>query len=177
MRASTNPREALALARDGRVRFLQALRLRPTSPFLWANLALTKLYLNEFDDEMRSALRHADELGPWEPTVQQTILFVGLAAWQDLDSGLRQARDEIMRPGGPRPRFRRASAARKMPAPHAAARQRRGAPEDRSRSGQDLFEPGHAVYRRPFLHQGGARSLLVLQRLMLSPSASSLGEL
>jgi len=90
MHAARNPREALALTRDARVRFLQVLKLRPTSPFLWANLALTKLYLNEFDDEMLSALRHADELGPWEPAVQETILFVGLAAWQDLDSGLQQ---------------------------------------------------------------------------------------
>lgn len=102
MRASTNPREALALARDARVRLLQALRLRPTSPFLWANLALTKLYLDEFDDEMRSALRHADELGPWEPTVQQTILFVGLAAWQDLDSSLRQSLARTLERGASR---------------------------------------------------------------------------
>ena len=91
MRASDNPREALAVTRDARVRFQQALRLRPTSPFLWTNLALTKLYLGEFDDEMKTALRHANELGPWEPTVQQAVVFVGLAIWQDLDSGLQQA--------------------------------------------------------------------------------------
>jgi hypothetical protein len=90
MRSSTNPREALAVTRSARVRFRQALLQRPTSPFLWANLALTKLYLDEIDDELLTALRHADELGPWEPTVQQTVLFVGLAAWQDLDSSLRQ---------------------------------------------------------------------------------------
>ena len=40
---------------------------------------------------MLAALKHADELGPWEPNVQQTTLFVGLAVWQDLDPGLRQA--------------------------------------------------------------------------------------
>jgi hypothetical protein len=90
MRASTIPREALAVTRSARVRFRQALLQRPTSPFLWANLALTKLYLDEIDDELLTALRHADELGPWEPAVQQTVLFVGLAAWQDLDPGLRQ---------------------------------------------------------------------------------------
>jgi len=90
MRASTNAREALALTRDARVRFLQALARRPTSPFLWANLALTKLYLAEFDDEMMNALRRANELGPWEPVVQQTMVFVGLAVWQTLDAGLKQ---------------------------------------------------------------------------------------
>ena len=63
---------------------------RPTSPFLWANLALTKLYLNEIDGELFAALRHADELGPWEPSSQQTILFVGLAVWQDLGPELQQ---------------------------------------------------------------------------------------
>jgi hypothetical protein len=90
MRASRVPREAVAATRDAGARLRQALRLRPTSPFLWANLALTKLYLNEIDGELLTALRHADELGPWEQTVQQTILFVGLAVWQDLDPELRQ---------------------------------------------------------------------------------------
>lgn len=90
MRLSTNAREALALTRDARVRFLQAIQRRPTSPFLWANLALSKLYLAEFDEEMMNALRRADELGPWEPVVQQTMVFVGLAAWQKLDAGLQR---------------------------------------------------------------------------------------
>ena len=91
MRASTVPREAVALTRDARARFRQALAQRPTSPFLWANLALAKLYLDEIDAEFFAALRHADALGPWEPIVQQMTVFVGLAAWQQLDPGLRQA--------------------------------------------------------------------------------------
>lgn len=91
MRASRIPREALAVTRDARARFRQALVQRPASAFLWANLALAKLYLDEIDGELLTALRHADELGPWEPAVQQTTLFVGLAAWRDLDPALRQA--------------------------------------------------------------------------------------
>jgi len=91
MRASTVPREAVALTRDARARFRQALAQRPTSPFLWANLALAKLYLHEIDAEFFAALRNADALGPWEPIVQQMTVFVGLAAWQQLDPGLRQA--------------------------------------------------------------------------------------
>ena len=90
MRASTIPREAVALTRNARTRFRQALYQRPTSPFLWANLALAKLYLDEVDAEFFTALRHADELGPWEPAVQQVTVFVGLAAWQKLDPGMRQ---------------------------------------------------------------------------------------
>ena len=91
MRASTVPREAVALTRDARARFRQALVQRPTSPFLWANLALAKLYLDEIDAEFFAALTYADVLGPWEPIVQQVTVFVGLAAWQALDPGMRQA--------------------------------------------------------------------------------------
>ena len=56
MRASRMPRQALAATRDAHARFRQALLQRPTSPFLWANLALTKLYLDEIDGELRSEL-------------------------------------------------------------------------------------------------------------------------
>lgn len=94
MRASRVPREALAYARGAYVRFRAALRLRPTSPFLWSNLALTKLYLDEIDDELRTALRHADALGPWERPVQETVVFVGLAVWPDLGT---EGRETVVR--------------------------------------------------------------------------------
>ena len=102
MRTSTIPREALAVTRSARARFRQALLQRPSSPFLWANLALTKLYLDEIDRELLAALRNADALGPWEPSVQQTTLFVGLAVWDDLDSGLRQALAQTIERGAAR---------------------------------------------------------------------------
>ncbi len=102
MRASRIPRQAHAAAKDARARFRQALVQRPTSPFLWANLALTKLYLDEIDDELLTALRHADELGPWEPGVQQATLFVGLAVWRDLDPALRQALERTIERGASR---------------------------------------------------------------------------
>jgi hypothetical protein len=100
MRISTDPREALAVTRAARVRIRQALQLRPTSPFLWANLALTKLYLDEVDEELFTALRNADELGPWEPAAQETVLFVGLAAWENLNAGVRQALTHAIERGG-----------------------------------------------------------------------------
>ena len=99
MHASTDPREALAVTRSALVRFRQALLLRPTSAFLWANIALTKLYLDEIDGELIAALRHADELGPWEPTVQKRVLFVGLAVWKDLDPSMRQALTKTLERG------------------------------------------------------------------------------
>ena len=36
-------------------------------------------------------MRHADELGPWEPRSQEIFLFVSLAAWDKLEAGQRQA--------------------------------------------------------------------------------------
>ena len=91
MRAATDPALATAAVRSANAHFHLALIERPTSPFAWANLALSKLYLDELDDELFAALRHADELGPWEPEVQQSVLFVGLAAWNKLGTAQRVA--------------------------------------------------------------------------------------
>lgn len=90
MRLSRKPGDALAFARAARLRFREGLRQRPTSPFLWANLALAKLYLDELDAEFLAALTHADELGPWEPASQQVVLVAGLAAWDKLDAAQRR---------------------------------------------------------------------------------------
>lgn len=102
MRLSGNPREAKAYTQDARLRFRQALHQRPASAFLWANLALSKLYLDEVDSEFLAALRYANELGPWEPAAQQTVLFAGLAAWEKLDSGLRQQMTGVLERGASR---------------------------------------------------------------------------
>jgi hypothetical protein len=102
MRATTSPRQAYAAARDARARFRRALAQRPTSPFLWANLALAKLYLDEIDSELLAALRHAGELGPWDRSVQEKVLFVGLAVWPELDAGMRQELARTIERGGSR---------------------------------------------------------------------------
>lgn len=91
MRLSMVPGEAVAHAKAARTHLRRALLRRPTAPFLWANLALAKLYLDEKDGEFFTALRHADELGPWEPRSQEIFLFVSLAAWDKLEAGQRQA--------------------------------------------------------------------------------------
>lgn len=102
MRISRLPDQALAFATDARKRYREALRQRPTSPFLWANLALAKLYLDEMDAEFFAALGHANELGPWEPGTQQVVLFAGLAAWDKLDAGLQGALSRAVERGGRR---------------------------------------------------------------------------
>lgn len=90
VRLARTPRDAVAFTKDARLRFRSALLQRPTSPFLWANLARSKLLLDEIDDEFFRAVRHANELGPWEPVTQRSILFTALAAWEKLDSSLQQ---------------------------------------------------------------------------------------
>jgi hypothetical protein len=100
VRLSRVPQEALGFARDARMRFREALRQRPATPFLWANLALAKLYLDEIDAEFLAAIRHADELGPWEPRSQQVVLFVSLAAWDKLDAAGKRAVVRVLERGG-----------------------------------------------------------------------------
>ena len=91
MHAATDPALAIAAVRSANAHFYMTLIERPASPFAWANLALSKLYLDELDDELFAALRRADELGPWEPEVQQSVLFVGLAAWHKLGTAQQAA--------------------------------------------------------------------------------------
>jgi hypothetical protein len=90
MGAIRDPQLAVAAARSANEDFRIALKVRPTSPFSWANFALSKLYLGEQDDELFRALGRAEELGPWEPEVQQAVIFVGLTVWNRL-SPVQQA--------------------------------------------------------------------------------------
>ena len=73
------------------INFRMALKQRPTSPVAWANLALTKFMLNEVDDELFTALRYADELGPSEFAVQEVVIFVSLNLWDKLDATQRSS--------------------------------------------------------------------------------------
>jgi hypothetical protein len=99
VRVSKAPTEALDFAVQAHSRFRAALKERPTSPFLWANLAMSKLYLDQIDTEFSLALRHADELGPWEPGSQQVVLFAGLATWEKLDVAQRRAIERVVERG------------------------------------------------------------------------------
>jgi hypothetical protein len=92
----------MAAARSAAVDFRLALLQRPVSPFAWANLALAKLYLDEADDELLQALARAQELGPWEPEVQQTVVYVGLATWDRLQPQAQAAIVRTMQRGARR---------------------------------------------------------------------------
>ena len=62
----------------------QAARLRPGSPYTWANVAVLKSRLAETDREFEAALRNAALLGPWEPEVQITLADIGFRWWNSL---------------------------------------------------------------------------------------------
>lgn len=73
--------------------FNASLVVRPRWPLAWANLALVKASLGEFDGELNQAVDHAVKYGPWEPGVQQIIASVGSAG---LGRFPRSIRDEIV---------------------------------------------------------------------------------
>jgi hypothetical protein len=78
------PREALDDQR-------KAARLRPGSPYTWANIALLKEQLSEPDREFETALRNAALLGPWEPEVQLVLAGAGFRHWDALAPETRAA--------------------------------------------------------------------------------------
>jgi len=58
--------------------FHASLDVRPYWPLTWANLALVKRDLAEFDGEMMQALVNAAKYGPWEPGVHEMLAEIGL---------------------------------------------------------------------------------------------------
>ena len=74
--------QALAQSRLG-------LMVRPSSPWLWNEVALMKAKLGEFDEMMQASLRRASELGPMQPRVQTQIAETGLSTWSKLNQETR----------------------------------------------------------------------------------------
>lgn len=74
----------------------EAVRLRPSASYSWANIALMKARLPETDAEFETALRNAAVLGPWEPEVQVAIAEAGLYLWDRLSPAARSAVRETL---------------------------------------------------------------------------------
>ncbi|MGJ0486521.1 MAG: hypothetical protein ACR65R_18580 [Methylomicrobium sp.] len=62
----------------------RSLRLTPSWPYLWNQLAVTKLVLKQFDDELTGAMERSLDLGPWERSVQYKLALFGLNNWPNL---------------------------------------------------------------------------------------------
>jgi len=58
--------------------YRQSLAVRPAWPLTWANLALVKADLLEFDAEMDQSLMQAAAYGPYEPGVLELVSSIGL---------------------------------------------------------------------------------------------------
>ncbi|MBL8511082.1 MAG: hypothetical protein JNM52_05505 [Betaproteobacteria bacterium] len=79
--------------------FERAAVLRPTSPYIWANLAWVKYQLGEVDNVFYSALANAINMGPWEREVQMIATDLGLALWDEMPQTLRPMLLQIVQNG------------------------------------------------------------------------------
>lgn len=71
--------DALHLAKE---QYLANTKLRPLWPVTWANLAMVKWRLHEFDEEMLTFLQKADELGPYSKEVHVLFTRLGISLYQ-----------------------------------------------------------------------------------------------
>lgn len=82
--------------RDARMQLRAAATLRPSWPYVWAELAALKAKEGVFDTEFVSAFRRALKLGPNEPRVQQQLLGIVLRYPERLDDSLAVETGEII---------------------------------------------------------------------------------
>jgi predicted Zn-dependent protease len=81
------------------MRFTNAARLRPTSPYSWANLAEALYRKGDTGPLFEQALQRAAETGPWEPEVQRSVANYGLAVWGEVSPQTRAAIDQMVANG------------------------------------------------------------------------------
>jgi hypothetical protein len=79
--------------------YRESIGMRRTWPLTWANLALVKRDLGEFDAEMEEAVTSAVTYGPWEPGVHRIIAVVGVSRLHLFSEELRVQIAENVRRG------------------------------------------------------------------------------
>lgn len=67
---------------DAKANYLAATKLRPLWPVTWANLAMIKWRLQQFDDEMLGFLHKANDLGPYSTEVHLLFTRLGISLYQ-----------------------------------------------------------------------------------------------
>jgi len=75
------PAEKLMALQQALDYYLKAAKQKTASSYTWANIAIVKARLGQYDAQLLEALEYATLLGPWEPFVQRAVVDVGLAAW------------------------------------------------------------------------------------------------
>jgi hypothetical protein len=79
--------------------FVKALELRPTSPQTWGNLVAMKYRSGDTGAEFDAAIRHAAQLGKFEPEVQAILANYGLAMWDEIGPENRAAVETVIATG------------------------------------------------------------------------------
>lgn len=74
-----NEAQALNYARS-------ALQIKPSWPYAWKQLVLSKSTLKQYDSEMSGGYAKAMELGKWEATVVVDLVDLGLRDWENLNA-------------------------------------------------------------------------------------------
>jgi len=73
------------------VHYRQAVALRPTSPYSWADIVMAEYRKGATGREIEMPMRNAALLGPAEPEVQRAVIDYGLALWDEERPDTRQA--------------------------------------------------------------------------------------
>lgn len=68
----------------------RALQIRPSSPYLWDQLFVSKTELEQFDDKLAQVMQRTLVMGPWESAVQYDIAFIGMDHWDKLSPAAQQ---------------------------------------------------------------------------------------
>ncbi len=81
------------------VYFRQALAVRPSSPYTWANLAEVSYMQGRPASEIESVLSVAAFLGPSEPEIQRIVTDYGLALWDESTPAFQQTVERMLDAG------------------------------------------------------------------------------
>jgi len=81
-----------ALALQG---YRDSLAARPYWPYAWAQLALLKAQLQQFDEEFDHAFSRAQAYGYWEPKVIENLLNASLLHWSQLSWPQRKQASDL----------------------------------------------------------------------------------
>lgn len=69
--------------------YRRATILRPLRPNAWANVALMKSHLQQWDGEFEFAFEQALKLGAWENNIQLVLHEAGLVGWRNTNINTR----------------------------------------------------------------------------------------
>lgn len=76
--------------------FRLALTMRPSSSFMWAQLAHSKALNQEVDKETFDAMEKAIVFGPWAESARLKLIWVGIAIWDMLPAQHKEQLNKII---------------------------------------------------------------------------------